>query len=134
MGGVATHIGAGLIIGLIVHLIHYRLEFSLMVFIGNILPDAIRQTLTAIKQGTIAIFAVDSSDPFFKSLATVTHSPTNWALTGIFVISALGFLYHFHYIKKKTWKEYDEVVVFLILGVLIHLILDVLVIEKSLWI
>lgn len=127
------HIGVGLLSGLIAYLIHFRIEFSLSVFIGNLLPDAIKFGFTALKQGTLSIFSVNMKDEFYRNIAAFTYSSTNWFSFGFFLSSVLIFLYHYHYIKKKKMEEYEELYAFLLIGIITHLIMDVLIIEKSVW-
>lgn len=133
MPGVLIHSLAALISMLIVHLRHFKLEYSLAIFLGNFTPDVIKFGLSAIKQGTLYIFKV-KHDNFYWSLANITSHPANWFALGFFIIGLTVLLYHFHYIKKKTMKEYDELYIFFLVGILTHLILDVLIIEKGPWI
>lgn len=132
MAGGLVHIGAGMLCAVIVHLIHFKWEYSYAVFIGNLLPDALRQGLTAIKQGTLDVFYVQR-DTFFKFLSTTTHDWNNWLTFGFFILAVVLFLYHYHVIKKKKMEEYSELYGFLLAGIIIHLILDVLVIENGVW-
>lgn len=132
MAGVLTHVGLGIACALIVHFMHYKLEFSLAIFVGNLLPDALKFGLTALKQLTWQIFAVEK-DAFYHFLADTTSSYANWFSLGFFIFGTLLLLYHFHYIKKKKMEEYDELYVFLLAGIVLHLIIDALIIETSVW-
>jgi hypothetical protein len=132
MAGGLVHIVVGLLSALIVHLIHFKWEYSLVLFIGNLLPDALRQLLTALKQGTVNIFDVET-DGFYRFIQNFTSDVTNWFSIGFFILSVLLFLYHFHYINKKKVEEYAELYGYLLLGVLTHLVMDILIIEKGIW-
>ena len=116
----------------IVHLIHFKWEFSLSIFVGNFLPDVIKFGFSAIKQGTLHLFNVEQ-DSFYHFLNSVTSDLTVLFTVGFFVLGLGLLLYHFHYIKKKKMEEYDELYIFLLLGIIIHLILDALFIESSIW-
>ena len=132
MAGAIPHILAGLILAIIVHLIHFKLEYSLSAFIGSLLPDAIKFGLSAIVQATWNIFGI-KQDAFFMTLHEISSSPANWLSLGFFIFALSVFLYHFHVIKKKTMEEYDELYVFLLIGVGLHLIMDVFIQEKGPW-
>ena len=132
MGGLLTHLAIGGIAAIIVHLLHYKLEFSLSIFVGNLLPDTIKFGLTALKQLTWKIFYVEK-DAFYHKLAVETASYANWFAVGFFVIVSAWLLYHYHVIKKKKMFEYDELYVFLLAGVILHLMTDSLVIENGPW-
>ena len=133
MAGGLVHIAVGLLSALIVHLRHFKWEYSYAIFIGNLLPDALKFGLTALKQGTLYLFDVNKSDGFYKVLSSSTSDWGNWFSLGFFVLAVLLFLFHYHYIKKKTFDEYSELYVFLLIGVLTHLVLDILVIESGVW-
>lgn len=133
MGGVLTHTIAALICLAIVHRLHFKWEYSYSVFAGNFLPDVIKFGFSALRQGTLAIFNVEH-DTFYQLLNTLTSSPANWILLGLCIAGITLSLYHHHYIKNKTMKEYDELFLFLFLGVMIHLVIDVNILETSSWI
>lgn len=132
MPGGLVHIFVGLISAIAVHRKHFKLEYSLSIFIGNLLPDAIRHIVSAIAQGTIHVFSV-REDSLFNFLDSVTNSPQNWFTVGFFVLSTSWLLYHYHFIKKKKMWEYDELYIFLLVGIITHLILDVLFTEQGIW-
>ncbi len=133
MPGVLSHVIAAILCLIIVHLMHYKWEYSLAIFIGNFVPDAIKFGFSGIKQGTLLIFSVEK-DGFYQYLSSITSSYANWVSTIFFVVGTLLLLYHFHYIKKRTVKEYSELWVFLLVGIVLHLIMDALIIEKGIWI
>ncbi len=132
MAGALVHIAAGLISAAVVHLKHFRLEYSLAIFIGNLLPDAIKFGISAFLQGTLRAFSI-KQDNAYHILSAVTSNPQNWFTAGFFVITTMWLLYHYHVIKKKGLWEYDELYIFLLTGAITHLILDVFVIEKGVW-
>lgn len=132
MPGAIPHIAVGLLSAALVHLKHFRLEFSLAIFIGNLLPDAIRQLISAAVQGTVNVLNV-KQDRLFNFLAATTNSPANWFTFGFFLLLLIAFLYHYHVIKKKRLWEYEELYIFLLIGIITHLIMDALIIEKGPW-
>jgi len=133
MAGALTHILAGLLLAIIIHLIHFRLEFSLAAFLGNLLPDAIKFGISGILYLTVNLSTIIKTG-IYPVLQDISASYVNWLAMGFFILVLLAFLYHFHVIKKKTMKEYDELYAFLIMGVALHLILDYFVQEVSPWI
>jgi len=130
MAGALTHIFAGLILAIIIHLIHFKFEFSMAAFVGSLLPDAIKFGISAVVQATWNIFGV-AQDAFYLTLRDITSNPMNWFGAGFFIFAIGVFLYHFHVIKKKTMEEYDELYVFLLIGVALHLIIDFFIKEKG---
>ncbi|HIG98001.1 TPA: hypothetical protein HA231_01075 [Candidatus Woesearchaeota archaeon] len=132
MPGAIPHIAAGLLSAAIVHKKHMRLELSLAILIGNLLPDIIKFGLSALKQGTLAVFNI-RQDGFYHLWSQLTYNPANWFSLGFFLLLLAGFLYHYHVIKKKKLWEYEELYVFLLIGIFTHLAMDALIIEKGPW-
>lgn len=132
MAGALIHLGIALFSALIVHLRHMKFEFSIMIFIGNLLPDVIKFGFSAIKQLTWNVFGIEQ-DAFYHSLSYWTSNLGNWFSLGFFVFALMLFLYHFHYVKKKTMEEYDELYIFLLIGIITHIILDLIIIEQGIW-
>lgn len=134
MPGLIPHLIAALFAAIVVHLIHFRIDYSFSIFFGNLLPDIIKFGFSAIEQGTIKIFSV-KPDKFYLSLNTLTHTNfENWLVLGFFVFAVAMFLFHFHYIREKTMEEYDGVYIFLLIGIFMHLIMDALILEHGPWI
>jgi len=133
MAGVWTHTLIALLCSFIVYKLHYELEFSLAVFVGNFIPDALKFGFSAIKQGTFNVVYV-VKDSFYHQLSVVGSNPANWMMLGLFVFGLTALLYHYHVIKKKKMFEYDELYVFLVIGIIVHLIMDVFIIESGPWI
>ncbi|MFH1650195.1 MAG: hypothetical protein ABIA93_06615 [Candidatus Woesearchaeota archaeon] len=133
MPGAIVHVLVGVLAALIVHFSHRKLEYSLAIFLGNLLPDFITFGFTALRQLTLDVFHVQK-DAFYQNLVTWTYNPANWFMIGFFVLGLGLFLYHYHFIKKKRLEEYAELYGFLLAGILIHLILDVLIMEQGAWI
>lgn len=73
MPGALIHIGIGLLCALIVYFLRFKLEFSLAIFIGNLLPDVIKFGFSAIKQLTLNILGIVQDD-FYQSLSKLTSS------------------------------------------------------------
>ena len=132
MPGAIPHILVGLLSAAIVHKKHMRLEFSAAVFLGSLLPDVITFGISAFVQSTIKIFSI-RQDSLFNRLVITTYNPANWFTLGFFVLLLGTFLYHYHVIKKKKLWEYEELYIFLLIGILTHLVMDALFIEKGPW-
>ncbi|HLC33291.1 MAG TPA: hypothetical protein VJJ82_05680 [Candidatus Nanoarchaeia archaeon] len=132
MPGILFHIAAAVISLLVVHFIHFKLEYSLAVFIGNFLPDALKFGISGIYQGTLSIYHI-RQDYFYFYLDDLSGQITHWLSAGFFVFGLLLLLYHFHCVKKKSMEEYDELYVFLLIGIVTHLVMDALIIEQGIW-
>lgn len=132
MGGVIVHLFAAILCFVIVHMKHFKWEYSWAIFVGNFIPDVIKFGVLALRQGVMNIFNIEQ-DAFYHNLAEITSNTANWFTIGFFVLGTTLLLYHFHYIQKKKMEEYDELYIFLLVGIIIHLILDVVFIETGIW-
>ncbi len=132
MPGALIHIIAAILCLLIIHLIHFKWEYSLSVFVGNFVPDIIKFTFSGIKQGTINLLNI-KPDASHVLINSITSDYTNWFTLGFFLFGLMLLLYHFHCIKKKKMEEYDELYAFFLIGIILHLILDVLIAETGVW-
>ena len=87
MPGAIPHIAVGLLSAAIVHLKHFKLEFSLAIFIGNLLPDAINFGISAIVQGTIKVFSIKQDSLFNRLVATTQTRQTGSHLASLYCCS-----------------------------------------------
>lgn len=133
MPGALIHVVVGLLCALVVHLRHFRLEFSNAIFIGNLLPDVIKFGAAMLYSKTLDPMRVDRSF-LYQTLAENTSAATIWFTIGFFLLAMLLFLYHYHIVQKKRLEEYAELYGFLLLGILIHLLLDAFFIEQGPWV
>jgi hypothetical protein len=133
MPGALVHLFAAVLCLGIIHLIHFKWEYSLAAFVGNFIPDVIKFGFSAILQSTINVFGV-AQDSNYVFLNAITSSYSNWFSLGFFLFGVTLLLYHFHIVKKKKMEEYDELYGFLLVGIILHLIMDVLFIEQGVWI
>ncbi|MFH1505850.1 MAG: hypothetical protein ABIE94_02580 [archaeon] len=132
MPGFYPHLIAALISAAVVHRIHFKLEFSVAIFIGNLLPDAIKFVFAAIMQGTIYVFHIEHNS-LYREMAAATSNVGYWMAFGFVLLGVLLFLYHYHVIKKQKMEEVAKFWGFLLLGVAIHLIMDLLFLEQGVW-
>lgn len=133
MAGLLTHLFVGFLCALIVHVVHLNWKYSFAVLFGNLLPDIIKFGIVAIRDRTLDVYRIARTD-LFRVLEQQSSLPTNWLALGFFIFGVTAFLFHYHMIRKKTMEDYDLLYVFLILGVFLHLILDVMILETSPWI
>lgn len=131
MPGALLHIAAGIICAVVIHLIHFKWEYSYSIFIGNLLPDAIKFGITGLMQKNLNPCTINTRNGLFHFLSGLTGSFNFWFTAGFFVLAITLLLYHHHIIKKKKMAEYDKLYGFLLIGVVIHLIMDVFIMERG---
>jgi hypothetical protein len=144
MGGVLTHTLIGLISWILVYFYYtifhkkknsnYEIQlYGIAIFVGNMCVDFFKFGFTGLIQGTWKIFKI-KQDETFVFWADLTNSFSNWFNLGFLFILILGYLFKHHIIKKKTMFEYDEIVIYFLIGVLTHLLIDLVILETSPWI
>lgn len=133
MGGVLTHAIIGIFSGAVVYYFWRKPEFFFATLVGNTVVDFFKFFFAAVKQGSLRIFSI-KHDSTFWFWADLTNNWANWFALGFFALTLIIFLYHHHVIRKKTFWEYDELIWAFLIGVVIHLIIDLLVFEQNAWI
>lgn len=132
MPGVLTHLVVSLAGFLSASLIFKKWKYGLAFVIGHLIPDIIRFGVTGLANGKWSFDEI-ISNPLYWTLS-FTHYFSVWI-----IISALAFLVIFNLYKlKKIDKSKLEIwliidLIFL-MGIVIHLVLDILILEKSYWI
>jgi len=139
MGGLATHLSAGILGAIIIYFSFYKVTYkkkmlygSLFVM-GNILPDLVDFGILAIKTWTFNPVEI-MKNPLFDTLAVFGHTFSNWLIIALIFVSIFLFLYETEKISKKSLITIITGTILVLIGIFIHLRIDVLIIEKSYWI
>lgn len=133
MGGLLTHLSiatAGLLIGTF---LFKNWKYGLAFFIGSLIPDLIDFGIAGIKEGSLNP-AVIMTNPIFHPLAVLGHTWWHWVIFGIVVFLILFLLNQFNKLSKDKFKLFSIILIFFLVGVGGHLLIDKLVIETSYWI
>jgi len=132
MPGVLTHVVVSTV-GLILLWSLFNWKYGLSFFIGHLIPDLIKFGIPAIQDDSLN-FALLIQDPVFWKLNSFTHSFLFWILLSAFVLILTLVLNDFGMIKKERRNTWVWVNFGFIVGAVVHLILDLLIIEKSFWV
>lgn len=136
MGGILHHLAAGIISALIVYFIFKRKDYPVAIFIGNFLPDLIGAAYASLITMSLNPVVVLKSAAWFsidKSYVTQSF----WIfLQAIFIC---GFLFFHIYIRRKRKlrdkfdHEFEGNLGLLMLGFIIHIMMDMLIMEQGIW-
>ena len=132
MPGVLTHlivaVAGFLLIGFL-----SKWKYGLVFIVGTIIPDAIKFGIPGIQLRTINFYTIVASK-LFNQIRVYSDSFFVWI--GIFVICILGgfLLFKFEKIGWKSFKNWLFLNLSFVVAVIIHLIMDIFIIEKSYWI
>lgn len=132
MGGVFTHLAIATLSAGFNYRFLRKLDMALALFVGNLLPDAIKFGLTAIRQRTFNVVGV-TQDASYWHLAGITGNVGNWMIVFACIVGTTWMLYHFHKIKKRTYTEYKYIVLWMLIGVFTHLLVDIAIEEQFWW-
>jgi hypothetical protein len=133
MAGLLTHVTIALVGFLIGTFAFKNYRYGLAFAIGSLIPDLTDFGLAGIRQGSFNP-SVIMTNPAFHPLAVFSHSALTWVLMGLLFILLMGILYKYDKIKRKNFITGWVCVIFFIVGVAVHLIIDQLIIETSYWI
>jgi len=133
MAGLLTHLIISSVLFIIVLVISRRFLYGFFIFIGQLIPDAIKFGVTGIKLWTASPNLIIRDSLFWK-LEALTSSYHTWVNLGLLIILTSLFLYSQNKLKKEHVKEISWSYLLLVIGVVIHLVIDLFIIEKSYWI
>ena len=132
MAGALTHILTSIAGFLLVWAIFNRYYYGLAFAAGHLAPDVIRFGVSGLFGWTYKFHDIVSSSIFLK--LGFTHSIIFWI---IFCALIFVVVFLFHISKKIPKKNFWRIVlaeVLFLAGIALHLIYDILIIEKSPWI
>ena len=133
MAGLITHVGISIFLFIVVMIWFRKLWYALAISLGQVVPDAVKFGITGIKLKSLSPAVIIRDDLFWK-LETLMTSYTFWTILGLIIIFAsLGF-YYMKMIKKKDVRDINWSYLFFIIGVVIHLAIDIFIIEASSWV
>jgi hypothetical protein len=132
MGGVLTHVSVAVIGCLIFSLAFKNWKIGLGFFIGQLIPDSIRFGISGLVNNTLNFGKITQTDLFWK--LAFTHYYYTWTLVFAVIFAVLFFLYKKKKINKKQFKQWFIADAIMLLGVLVHLIIDAEILEKSFWV
>jgi hypothetical protein len=133
MAGFLVHLLAAVICAGVINLIHFKFEYSLAAFVGSFVPDLIKYGATALKLGTVESTGI-TQDIFYQRLDLTFSNSGIWFSLGFLLFGLFLLLFHFHVIKKKKMEEYDELYTFFLIGILVHLLIDVFMQSTTFWV
>jgi hypothetical protein len=129
MPGLILHVVAGLATAAVVYFLFRRRDFSVSAFSGNLLPDIIGALYAAIIIGSINPAVVLHSDPWF-SFEKSTAIQAAWVtFQAIFVVAF--WIFHTKVRKRKLHYEREGNIAMLLLGYMIHIVMDIYIIEQG---
>ncbi len=132
MPGLLTHLSVAFVGFFIINFIFKDWKYGLVFVIGQLIPDIIRFGITGIANETLNFGEITSQALFWK--LSFTHYAITWVIVFAMVFAVIFILYMLKKINKKKFKEWFIADLIFLTAIIIHLILDALIIEKSYWI
>jgi hypothetical protein len=132
MGGLLTHVSVALFGCLIILLISKKWKLGAVFAIGQLAPDSIRFGLTGLFDKKFS-FGEIVQDSLFWKLA-FTHYLITWIIVFLVIAGIIFVLHKKKKLNKKKFKEWIIADAIFLLAIIIHLIIDATIIEKSFWI
>jgi predicted membrane protein len=132
MAGLTTHVAVALIGCLIFSLAFKNWKWGIAFFIGQLAPDSIRFGISGLLNNTLNFGKIIQTDMFWK--LAFTHYYYTWTLAFAVIFGIIFLLYKKKKMNKKQFKQWFIADAMLLLGVIVHLIIDALIIEKSFWV
>ena len=133
MPGLLTHLIVAFVGAVIIYLVSKNWKFGVCFVFGHIIPDVIKFGIPGIKMKTMSFYEIVASD-MFNQIRVYSDSFLVWILVCLFLIVVLFGIYKLGKITKKKFYKLSLGTLIILSGVILHLILDIFIIEKSYWI
>lgn len=130
MGGILHHTFAGLICALIVYGLFKKTNYSLSIFIGNFLPDLVGAGWAALLVGSVDPRIVLTSEPWYSAEKNIVMQLFWIFIQGTFIVI---YLFIRKYRRRKEIGEFEDILALLLLGFIIHVLMDIYIIEQGVW-
>jgi len=132
MAGLLTHLLISSALFLIVFLFFKKWYYGFGAFLGQLMPDIIKFGFVAIKIRSLSYIKILQDHLFW-----VLEKETGFHLWTILLLFVIGFalvLYSLKIIDKEKRKKIMLTSFFFCISAVLHLIVDVFIIERSLWV
>lgn len=139
MAGLLTHLGIAIAGFLIIYIAFYKIKpktrviFGLGFAIGELLPDLVDFGVLGIKIGSLNPSEI-MKNPLFDAFALFGHTFSHWLVIALVFIAIFLFIYEVEKISKKSLIGIIIGTALVLLGISVHLWLDVLIQEANYWI
>lgn len=133
MPGVLTHLSVAFGGFILVSLFFRNWRYGLAFVIGQLIPDTIKFGIPGIMFKTANFYEI-LSKPIYSQLNHYTHHVIFWIIFCVLVFAIIFLLYKLKKIGKDKFKKWLIADAIFFISIVIHLILDALIIEKSYWI
>ncbi len=133
MAGLLTHLGISLALLVITMIISRKWMYGFSIAIGQLIPDAVKFGITGIKLRTFSPNLILKDDLFWTLEGLMSNYHT-WVILGIFIVLSSFFLYYLRKMKKQQLKDINWSYLLFVIGVIVHLVIDVFIIERSYWV
>lgn len=133
MPGVLTHLSVAVVGFILVSLLSRNWKYGLAFVIGQLIPDIIKFGIPGLMFKTANFYEI-LSKPLFWTLNHYTHHVIFWIMFCVLVFAIILILYKLEKIGKDNFKKWLIMNAIFFISIVVHLILDFLIIEKSYWI
>lgn len=129
MAGLILHVLAGLFLVALLQLRGMDWRVQSAGFLGNLVPDIISFGAASLYYGTLDLSFLGRT-PILQRVAAYSHGEFAFVFLAVFAVAVL-LLYDAHVLRKRLFKEYEEIDVAVGLGILIHIVMDIFIVEQS---
>ncbi len=133
MAGLLTHLSIAFVGFLVGTFIFKNYKYGLAFVFGQFIPDLISFGITGTFEKSLNP-SIIMTNKLFGSMVFIGHTFLHWVIFGLIVFVIIFILYNLKKISKKTYKTLFVILIFFLIGITIHLVLDMLIIEASYWI
>lgn len=137
MAGFLTHIAISLVLFFVIFLYSKKWYYGVAGFLGQLMPDVIKFGITGIVIRSFSYREILKTQLFYTLDHYTGYSFAGyffWAMLVIFVLLFCSVLVYFKFIKKKEASNLVKSTMIFAVCAVIHLIIDLFIIERNPWV
>lgn len=132
MAGLLTHLSV-VLLGILILTYFSKWQYGFSFGFGHLFPDLLDFGITGLFTWNFKPSIIILQDWFYP-LKIFGHNPLNWLIISSIILITLFTFYKLKKISKKTFKLSFYSTIFCLVGILLHLLMDVLINEANHWI
>jgi hypothetical protein len=137
MAGIATHLIISGVLFIVITVISRKWYYGASAFLGHLMPDIIKFGITGISIGSFSYREILKHQLYY----TLDHYTGSyfagyffWIMLIVFSVLMFSMLVAFKSVKKQRAKDIVISITLFSLAAIVHLVIDVYIIERSIWV
>ena len=137
MAGLLTHLAISAFLFIVIFIFSKKWYYGLSAFFGQLMPDIIKFGITGIVIESFSYREILKNQLFYTLDHYTGYYAAGyffWIMLAVFSIIFFSMLASFKFMKKKKAKHIAISTIIFSISAIVHVIIDILIIERNPWI